>query len=272
MSRHFSTFRRASFLFAAAPVVFVFACNGDTTTDSTVTAVTADEAQALRGAQESYASNKTEIDACVATFEACKSAAGADLAACHTALQACLPDTPPPPPRCGGRDGKGGPKPPHADGAPCPSGSGDRPPPPPPGSGSADRPPPPPPGSGSADRPPPPPPGSGSAGLPPRPSTSGDRPPPPAGSGATPGPRPEACGRLPLPAREALQACHEALRTCVDAGGDRAACFGTERSCIRAAFDAAFQARCAALPADAPAEARARCAEGVEPPATSTAN
>ena len=257
MSRHFSTLRRASFLFAAAPVVFVFACNGETATDSTVTAVTADEAQALKGAQESYASNKTEIDACVATFEACKSASGADVAACQTALHTCLPDTPPPPPRCGGRDGKGGPKPPH-EGAPCPSGSGDRPPPPPPG-------------SGSADGPPPPPPGSGSAGLPPRPSASGDRPPPPAGSEA-PGRRPEACGRLPLPAREALQACHEALRTCVDGGGDRAACFGTERSCIRAAFDAAFQARCAALPADAPAEARARCAEGVEPPATSTAN
>ena len=276
MLRHFSTFRRASLILAAVPFALVTACGSGATTDSAQTAVTADEGQALRGAQESYASQKVENDTCFAAFDTCKSAAGADLAACRTALQSCLPDTPPPPPRCGGRDGQGGPPPrPRGDGGPVP-------PPPPSESGSGDRPPPPPPpASGSADGPPAP---AALGAPPPRPSASGDG--PPRGGDGRGGPddcdggkgrgpkgpghgRPEACGRIPLPAREALKACHDVLRTCVDAAAsDRSACFTAERGCIRAAFDAAFQARCASLLADAPADAIARCAEGVEPAST----
>lgn len=78
------------------------------------------------------------------------------------------------------------------------------------------------------------------------------------------------CEKLPLPAREALAACHDALTACIEAGTDRAACFDTERTCVKAAFQAAFEARCASLPETAPAEARARCAEGIEP--TTAAN
>ncbi|MBL0197954.1 MAG: hypothetical protein IPQ09_27815 [Myxococcales bacterium] len=72
---------------------------------------------------------------------------------------------------------------------------------------------------------------------------------------------------MPLPPPAAVRACHDATRTCVDGGGDRADCFATGRACVRAAHQAAFAERCASLQADAPAEVVARCAEGVEAPA-----
>lgn len=247
-----SQIRRVRFLVVASPLFLVAVACGDstTTTDSSTIAVTSDEAQALAGAQDSYASQKAEIDACFATFDTCKAADGADAAACKTALDACLPDTPPPPRECGGRDGHGG------GGAggrgdgdgtrPAPSGSAS-------GSGSAAPPPPPPPASGSA---------SGSAAPPPR-EPRGDGGAPPDCDGGPGGPKPGFCGHVPLPDSAAIKACHDALKACVDAGTDRKTCGDTEHACVKAAFDAAFQARCSALPADAPAEAKARCAEGV---------
>jgi hypothetical protein len=47
---------------------------------------------------------------------------------------------------------------------------------------------------------------------------------------------------VPLPPPPALVACHDALKTCVDAGGDRKACFDADRACMKAAFDAAIAA------------------------------
>ena len=72
-----STLRRLSFAIAAAPALWVVACASPTagvTADSTATASTSDDAQALTVAQESFAANKTEIDACFTAFEACKTA------------------------------------------------------------------------------------------------------------------------------------------------------------------------------------------------------
>lgn len=258
-----SQIRRVRFLVVASPLFLVAVACGDstTTTDSSTIAVTSDEAQALAGAQDSYASQKAEIDACFATFDTCKAADGADAAACKTALDSCLPDTPPPPRECGGRDGHGGRGRGDGDGArPAPSGSASGsaapPPPPPSASGSA---------SGSAAPPPPPAPSgsaSGSAAPPPR-EPRGDGGAPPDCDGGPGGPKPGFCGHVPLPDSAAIKACHDTLKACVDAGTDRKTCGDAEHACVKAAFDAAFQARCAALPADAPAEAKARCAEGV---------
>lgn len=242
-----SQIRRVRFLVVASPLFLVAVACGDstTTTDSSTIAVTSDEAQALAGAQDSYASQKAEIDACFTTFDTCKAAAGADAAACKTALDSCLPDTPPPPRECGGREGHGGGR---GDGdgtRPAPSGSAS-------GSGSA-APPPAPPPSASA---------SGSAAPPPR-EPRGDGGAPPDCDGGPGGPKPGFCGHVPLPDSAAIKACHDTLKACVDAGTDRKTCGDAEHACVKAAFDAAFKARCAALPADAPAEAKARCAEGV---------
>lgn len=288
MSIQSSALRGVAFVLALAPAAFVVACTGDAVTDSTVTAVSADEAQALVGAQESFTAQKAEISACIATFETCKAAAGADEAACRTALHACLPDTPPPPPRCGGRPSRDGgpPPPPPSSGGPIPPPPSGSPPPPPAPSGERTEPPAP---SGSTTSAPPPPPAN--MAPPPRPGEGA-----PAPSGSAPPRRPEgggaadggdcdkpgkqggkgghhdACGRIPLPAREALKACHDTLEACVAAGGDRAACFTSERSCVKAAFEAAFRARCNELPTTAPADALARCAEGIEPTAPATGN
>lgn len=83
----------------------------------------------------------------------------------------------------------------------------------------------------------------------------------PGGHGG-PGPRPE-------PA--AVQACRDALIGCLAATPGDATCLETERTCVRDAFRAAFDAACAdatttcaALPADACAHLQARCAEGID--------
>jgi hypothetical protein len=79
----------------------------------------------------------------------------------------------------------------------------------------------------------------------------------------------------PGPDRAALEACHDALRACLENGGDPAACFELGHSCIRDAFQAAFQARCnevtakcsnGEIPADMCVAVVERCTQGVAPP------
>jgi hypothetical protein len=70
-------------LLAAAAVLA--GCNG------TDTLVSSSTSAALTAAQCTYQTSNTEAQACFDTFEACKSAANADLAACQTALRSCLP-------------------------------------------------------------------------------------------------------------------------------------------------------------------------------------
>lgn len=108
----------------------------------------------------------------------------------------------------------------------------------------------------------------------------GARPPrPPPGDGGVP---PEGHpggrhggGRMPHPDPAALDACRTALADCLAASPGDATCLATEKTCIRDAFRAAFDAACADaaagctnLPANAPAEActrlQQRCAEGVD--------
>jgi hypothetical protein len=108
----------------------------------------------------------------------------------------------------------------------------------------------------------------GGAGRPPpdgaRPPLDGGR--PPRHHGGPRGPHPEP---------EAVDACRTALADCLAATPGDATCLETERTCIRDAFRAAFDAACADpaagcvnLPANAPADActrlQQRCAEGVD--------
>ncbi len=64
------------------------ACAGN----SSVTNTTA----ALTTAQCTYQANRATAEGCFATFQTCSSGEGADVAACRTALKACLPPPPAP--------------------------------------------------------------------------------------------------------------------------------------------------------------------------------
>ena len=93
-------------------------------------------------------------------------------------------------------------------------------------------------------------------------------PPPGGGMGGPRGPRPDGDGgvrgphqgRGPHPDPAAIQACREALNACVAADATDTTCETTESSCVRAAFDAAFQAACD--------EATVRCANDTSEPCT----
>lgn len=202
------------------------ACNASSTTS------VAETAAALETVQSDFCSFRAQADACRATFDACIAVAGADQAACETALHDCLP--PPPPRPAGGGHGGG------CEGM-GPDDGGVRPPPPLRPDGGQ------------------PPPGGprGPGGHEGRGGPGG-----PGGAGGPPPPQPE-------PA--AVQACRDALTACLAATPGDAACLETERTCVRDAFRAAFEAACAdataictTLPADACARLTARCAEGVD--------
>lgn len=118
-------------------------------------------------------------------------------------------------------------------------------------------------GGDGGPRPPRPPPPDGGVLPPPPPHHGGP------GRPGRPGPR----GPRPEPA--AIEACRTALAACLAATPGDVTCLETERTCIRDAFRAAFDAACADaangcvnLPADAPADActrlQQRCAEGVD--------
>ena len=201
--------------------------------------------QALTEAQSSYADAHVAAEACFATFDSCRSAAGADLVACKTALAACLPEQAGPGPHCG---------PPRK--GPGPGGAGCEGGPPKDGEPGGDPGPPPPPKDGEMNGPPP---GGGPGG------DSGGKEPP------------GFCKKVPLPPPPELRACKDTLDTCVVAGADNKACFDAHHACVKAAFDAAFQKLCAnkdaicadtSAPADACARVTKQCAAGVAPAAT----
>ncbi len=117
---------------------------------------------------------------------------------------------------------------------------------------------------GKCDGGPPPPPPDG--GAPPR-GPDGDH----GGPGGPGGP---GHGHGPRPDPAAVKACHDDLTTCLGGTTDVATCFGTEHTCVHAAFDAAFQAECATLtakcgaseiPAEACTKITERCSQGVAP-------
>jgi len=83
------------------------ACSGaspGSLTTGTGTA-TSEEAEALAAAAESASSYDAEAAQCGQAFVTCVSAAGADVGKCVSALEACLPGTPPVPPGCAGDTG-----------------------------------------------------------------------------------------------------------------------------------------------------------------------
>ena len=68
-----------------------------------------------------------------------------------------------------------------------------------------------------------------------------------------------------------MLACRDALTACLAADPTDVTCRETERTCVRDAFRAAFDAACADatetcanIPADACAALTARCAEGID--------
>ena len=198
---------------------------------STTTSV-AETAAALETVQSNFCEFRAQAEACRAAFDACLAVAGADEAACRTTLHDCLP---PPPPR---PEGMGGGR---CEGM-GPGGGGVRPPPPLLPDGGL----------------PPPPPGGPHQGG--------------RGPGGPGGPHPGgAGGPPPQPEPAAVQACRDALTACLAATPGDATCLETERTCVRDAFRAAFEAACAdattacaSLPAEACTRLTQRCAEGVD--------
>lgn len=103
----------------------------------------------------------------------------------------------------------------------------------------------------------------------PRPELDGGMPPPPprdldGGHGGRHG------GRGPHPDPAAIQSCRDALASCQAADPTDVTCVETEHACVRAAFEAAFQAacdeatvRCASETSEACTRILARCADGV---------
>lgn len=111
-------------------------------------------------------------------------------------------------------------------------------------------------------RPPPPLLPDGGVGHPEGPGGPGGHRGPGGHGGRGPGPQPE-------PA--AVQACRDALTACLAATPGDATCIETERSCVRDAFRAAFEAACADATAicatisdEACTRLTQRCAEGVD--------
>ena len=71
-----------------------------------------------------------------------------------------------------------------------------------------------------------------------------------------------------------MEACHATFMSCIQGATDVTACFDAEHACVKAAFDAAFEARCAEgktkcdngeIPAEECTKITARCAQGSEP-------
>jgi hypothetical protein len=86
---------RGGSLLAGLSVVFGAAC-GTAGTDSAASDVQTIEGELAAATSSATAASSVASD-CFATFRTCKSAAGADVAACHTALEACLPAQAPKP-------------------------------------------------------------------------------------------------------------------------------------------------------------------------------
>jgi hypothetical protein len=102
---------------------------------------------------------------------------------------------------------------------------------------------------------PPPPPGA-DGGLPPPPRDGHDGPPPGAEGG-----RPPRGAPIVQPDAAAIQACRDALDACLAADATDVTCRQTEHECVRAAFDAAFQAACDTAEADCANDTSTECTQ-----------
>lgn len=198
----------------SAAVVIVFAaCTAGTSALSTTTS-------SLTTAQCAFQASAAAADVCFATYQSCIAGEGADLAACKTALQACLP---PPPSGPFGHQGGGG----------CQNMDG-----------------------GGPDH-------DGFAGDGGEPGHGG-----PGGHHGGPG-GPGGLGTLVQVDATAVKACQDTATACVAANPADTTCFSTERDCVHALFEAAFQAACSttATTCDttdpACAELKERCTQGV---------
>ncbi|MFO0667321.1 MAG: hypothetical protein U0174_25445 [Polyangiaceae bacterium] len=224
----------------------VAACSS-TSTD-TATSATTSQSAALENTQCAQKTRGEDVAACRATYDSCRAADGADIQTCRDALLECLPK--PGEDRGHGHGGPGG-----GGGRDCDGG----PPPPPPGDAG-----PPPQGEGPKGQG-----GPGGQGA----GVSGDGPQggggPGGGGGGRGGPP-----RGPRPDRAAMEACHTTFTSCINASEDVTPCFDAERTCVKAAFDAAFQARCAEdktkcdngdIPAEECTKITTRCAQGSDP-------
>jgi hypothetical protein len=246
-----------SFVSYAAGILSIAALTACGATTSTADDTTT--AQALTEAKSSEDDTRAAAKACFTTFEACRSAASADIGACKTALVDCLPAEAGAGPHCGpppgkhprgakgeggerggegGRDGcEGGPG---ADGPRPPDADPNGPPPPPaPGDDPNAGPPKTDPAAGAEPGAPPPPrpgePGNDGSGR-------GDGAKDGAGSkprGPDGGERPDFCDHVPLPPPPAIRACNEVLDACVEGGGDRKPCFEAHDTCVKTAFESA---------------------------------
>lgn len=210
----------------------VWACSGSSDSASGTTT-----SAALESAQCSIKGFGRETDACVATYETCAAATGADEQACRTALVACLPT---------GEPGD------HGDRGACDGGAGKEPGPRPDDDGD---------GVDGGSRGPG---GPGGPGGPPPGDRDGDH-----GRGGHGGP-----GRGPHPDPAAMKACHDSLAACLGGTDPVTTCLDNAKSCVKSAFDAAFQAACAdaatrcasTTPPDDCDRILQRCAQGVQPP------
>lgn len=209
----------------------VTACSSaaPTATDST----TSDQALALTEAKSSAADARAAAEACFTAFEACKSAPSADVAACKTTLDACLPAEAGPGPHCGAKGGKGpkGDRPDRdgdRDGNHGPKGGGvegGAPPPAPDGSGAPDP---------EDDDP-----SDADAAAPPHAKGPHHHGPRDGGADGGKG-RPGYCAKVPLPPPAAVQACKGPLDACLAGGTDPKTCFEAHHACVEAAFAAAL--------------------------------
>jgi hypothetical protein len=234
-----------SFWSTIAPIIAVAAVTACSSAAPTSTgSTTSDQALALSEAKSSAAATRAAAEACFTAFHACKSAPGADVAACKTTLDACLPAEAGPGPHCGpkggkgpkgdrpdgddDRDGKHGPK----GGPHGPKGGGlegGAPPPAPDGSGAPDP---------EDDGPPT---ADADAAEPPHAKGDHHRGHPDGGADGGKG-RPGYCSKVPLPPPAAVQACKAPLDACLAGGSDPKTCFDAHHACVKAAFDAALPA------------------------------
>lgn len=215
-------------LLLSAPLLAVAAVFGACGQGSDVLTTTTSSA-ALATAQCTAGRFTAQVTACFTTFDACRSAEGADLSACRAALEACLPKPPHGPPGKGGGGSRG-----------CDADGGVR-------DGHRG------PGGHGGPRP-----GEGAGGLAPRDGDGGFGPPPRGGRGPTPD------SAAITACHDALKAC---LDTTTDSAGCFATERTCARTAFDAAFAAACadaQAGCAASGADATEclEISQRCTEG----------
>lgn len=103
----------------------------------------------------------------------------------------------------------------------------------------------------------PPPPPDADGGLPPPPRDGHDGPPP----GADGGRPPRDGAPIVQPDAAAVQACRDALDACLAADATDVTCRQTEHACVRAAFDAAFQAACDTAEADCANDTSTECTQ-----------